>query len=202
MEETLEKVENMFLRYGFKSVTMDHIARELGISKKTLYQFVDNKYDLILKVCQSHIDCEKAIIVSLRATATNAISEMLEISKNINKSLKKVNSNLVFDLQKYYPKAWDLFESYRLEHIYAVIKENIERGMKEGVYRKEIEPTVIAKVYIGVMHLLFDDTYFSTEEYNPSKVYLEMIHYHINGIASPKGLEMLDSYYKEEQKGK
>ncbi len=201
MEETLAKVENMFLRYGFKSVTMDHIARELGISKKTLYQFVDNKYDLILKVCQTHIEQEKEMITNLRSTATNALSEMLEISMYVNKSIKKVNSNVVFDLQKYYPKAWDMFESYRLEHIYAVIKENIEQGIEEGVYRKEIEPAVIAKVYIGAMHLLFDDAYFPLDEYNPSKVYLEMIHYHVNGIASPKGLELLDNYYKEEQKG-
>ena len=88
-ENTLAKVENIFLRYGFKSVTMDHIARELGISKKTLYQFVDNKIDLIKKVLELHIEEEKKMVRKAKDNSDNAISEMLDISQNVSPQATK-----------------------------------------------------------------------------------------------------------------
>lgn len=196
--KTFQKVEHLFLRCGFKSVTMDDIARELGISKKTLYQFVDNKNDLIEKVISAHIVQEKQLVEEVRKQAKDAIQEMLVISKHVNQDLKKVTSQVIFDLQRYYPSAWDIIENYRIQFIYETIKKNVEWGMKEGIYRKEINPKIIAKLYIGIMHRIFDLNFFPSDEYQSSEIYLESVEYHIHGIASPKGLELLNKYYENQ----
>jgi len=192
--KTYQKIENLFLTCGFKSVTMDDVARELGISKKTLYQFVDNKKDLIEKVVAAYIEEEKQMIAVVKKEVKDAIHEMLVISKHVNQNLKKVNSTAIFDLQRYYPSAWDLIENYRLKYIFEIIKTNTEWGMKEGIYRKEINPKIIAKLYIGVMQHIFDINFFPLTEYNSSEIYLDSVEYHIHGIASPKGLELLNEY--------
>lgn len=197
--KTLDKVENLFLKYGFKSLTMNDISRELGISKKTLYQYVENKNDLINKVIQFHIIQEKEMVQAAKEEARDALHEMLLVSKNIKQSIKKVNSNLIFDLQKYYRESWEMIDNYRKDYVFKTIKDNIAQGIEEGVYRKEINPDTIAKMYIGMMHLIFDEQYFPGGEYNLAKVYTEAIHYHINGIASPKGLKLLENYYQEQK---
>jgi len=196
--KTYQKVEHLFLRCGFKSVTMDDVAKELGISKKTLYQFVSNKNDLIEKVVSAHIEQEKQLVTEVRKKAKDAIEEMLVISKHVNQNLKKVSSNLIFDLQRYYPSAWDIVENYRIKFIYEEIKSNVEWGMKEGIYRKEINPKIIAKLYIGIMHRIFDNSFFPSDEYKSSEIYLASVEYHIHGIASPKGLKLLNEYYENQ----
>lgn len=196
--KTYQKVENLFLRYGFKSVTMDDVARELGISKKTLYQFVENKNDLIEKVITAHIEQEKEVVYDVRSKAKDAIEEMLVISKHVNQDLKKVSSQVIFDLQRYYPSAWDIIENFRIQFIHETIERNVEWGIKEGLYRKEINPKIIAKLYIGIMHRIFDPGFFPPNEYQSSEIYLESVEYHIHGVASPKGLELLNKYYENQ----
>ncbi len=196
--KTFQKIEDLFLRCGFKSVTMDDVARELGISKKTLYQFVDNKKDLIEKVVFAYIEEEKKLVTEISSTAKDAIQEMLMISKHVNLSLKKVNSNVIFDLQRYYPSAWDIIENYRIQYIYEEIMKNTEWGIKEGIYRKEINSKIIAKLYIGIMHRIFDLSFFPADKYKSSEIYIACVQYHIHGIASPKGLELLNEYYENQ----
>lgn len=177
---------------------MDDVARELGISKKTLYQFVDNKNDLIEKVITAHIEQEKELVNDVKSKAKDAIEEMMVISKHVNQDLKKVSSQVIFDLQRYYPSAWDIIENFRIQFIHETIGKNVEWGIKEGIYRKEINPKIIAKLYIGIMHRIFDHTFFPPDEYQSSEIYLESIEYHMHGVASPKGLKLLNKYYENQ----
>jgi len=96
------------------------------------------------------------------------------------------------------PSAWDIIENYRIKHIYEVISKNVEWGKKEKIYRKEINSKVIAKLYIGVMHRIFDIDFFPPTEYNSSEIYLQSLEYHMHGIASPKGLKLLNEYYENQ----
>lgn len=193
----IQKVTETFMRYGFKSVTMTDIARELGISKKTLYQFVDNKNELILRCVIMAMTEEKEFIANIKKQNKNAIEEMLDISAHVNQTLRKINPAAIYDLQKYYSDAWEIVEAYTHEFIFTNVKENLERGMEEGLYRTDFRPDIIARLFIGKSQLILNNTLFPYSEYKTSELHRAHTMYHIRGVASPKGLKLLEKHIKE-----
>ncbi|HMQ45928.1 MAG TPA: TetR/AcrR family transcriptional regulator [Saprospiraceae bacterium] len=193
-QQILEKSFDLFMRYGIKSITMDDIAKELGISKKTLYQYVENKTDLIEQIFHRHIDEEKQAIDAIRQHSSDAIDEMLGIAKHVINELRTVSANVLYDLQKYYPPTWAMMEGLQKKHIFTVIKENLERGIRQGLYRANLNADIIAKLYVGKAMLLIDDDFFPLQNYNISDLYREYIYYHIHGIASAKGQQLLEKH--------
>jgi len=189
-KQILTKSESLFMRYGIKSVTMDDIARELGISKKTLYQFVENKADLIQKIFNEYIKCEKAEMDEIFIASANAIEEILNIGKYVIQQLRELAPTVMYDLQKYYRESWKLMQSLHQQDVYQVIKANLERGIKEGLYREDLDPDIIAKLYVGKTSLLVDEALFPLKHYDKGCLFKEYIKYHIQGIASPKGLKL------------
>lgn len=178
------------MRYGIKSVTMDDIARELGISKKTLYKFVENKADLIQKIFHEYIKCEKGEMDQILHASANAIEEIQNIGKYVIQQLRELAPTVLYDLQKYYRESWTLLQSLHQQYIYQVIKANLERGIKEGLYREDLDSDIIAKLYVGKTSLLVDEGLFPLKRYDKGSLFKEYIKYHVQGIASPKGLKL------------
>jgi len=195
----LAKSEELFLRYGLKSVTMDDLAKQLGVSKKTLYQSVDNKADLIQQIIDAHIDSEKALMVQLQQDSEDAVEEMIEIARYAIKEVKKLTPTLVYDLQKYYKDTWQLIQNLHSVHTYSIIKDNIERGIQQGVYRPDINPDIITKIYVLSTLAVIDESAFPLKKYNKEQLFIEFIKYHLQGITSEKGLVL---YKKHLNKGK
>ncbi len=193
----LQGAAGLFLRYGIKSVTMDDISRELGISKKTLYQHVENKADLIEQTMQAHIDEEKLMITQIRETADDAIHEIVILARHITQVLREMPAGLTYDLQKYYRNCWEIINAYSQTHIYGVIKDNIERGIKQKVYRKDVNPDIIAKLYVGKTSIITDEDVFPLRNYKKDTLFRQYINYHLHGIASTKGLKLLEKHTKD-----
>lgn len=198
-KEIFQKVNDLFMKYGIKSVTMDDIARSLGISKKTLYLHVDNKADLIEKSFRQHLLKEIEDINEIRKTSIDPIDEMLNIARYVVRLLKQLNPSTVYDLQKYYGDSWKLMESLHQDHIYGIIKENISKGVELGIYRENLNPDIIAKFYVGKSLILVDESIFPVMEYNREKLFIEFMNYHIHGIASLKGLKLLEKHWNNEE---
>ncbi len=196
-KEILSKVNELFMKYGVKSVTMDDIAGKLGISKKTLYLYVDNKADLINKTIALHLLQEKEDITRIISESKDPIDEMLNMARHIAYMLRQLNPSTMYDLQKYYGESWKLMESLHQDHIYGVIKGNIDRGIELGLYRDNLQADIIAKFYVGKSMVLVDEDIFPMKKYNREKLFLEFINYHIHGIASKKGLKLLEKHLSE-----
>lgn len=197
--QIIEKASDLFIRYGFKSVTMDDVARELGISKKTLYRFFDNKLTLILRCVGFLMEEEKAFVLEQNSKGVDAIEEMLGIAKHVNQMLKKMNPAAIYDLQKYYTDAWQMLERYIHEFIFFHIKSNLEKGMKTGIYRADIRADIIAKLFIGKSQLILNSDLFPYAEYKTSELHTAHVIYHIHGVASEKGLEILQKHIKNDE---
>ena len=159
-QRILHKVSEMFMRYGIKSVTMDDISRNLGISKKTLYQFVDNKADLLQQVFQQHIEDEVLAMEDIVRQSKDAIEETLNMAKYVTDLLRDMSPNTLYDLQKYYREIWQMMEVLHQQHIYKVIFNNLERGIKETLYREDIDPDIIARLYAGCNAIIVDEAIF------------------------------------------
>ncbi|TNE57597.1 MAG: TetR/AcrR family transcriptional regulator [Bacteroidetes bacterium] len=190
-EKWLQRVEALFMRYGIKSVTMDDVARELGISKKTLYLFVDNKDDLVNKVLERHIAAEKAVCQHMSEKAENAIEEMFLVMDSNAQQLQQMKANIVFDLQKYHRDAWDKIQAYQREFLYSLVRSNLERGIRQGLYRDDFDVDIVAKIHIALSFQLFDEDLFPQLTYSKETVFREYLLHYLYGIVSEKGLHVL-----------
>lgn len=194
---TIAKVHDLLMQFGIKSLTMDDIARNLGISKKTIYTFVSDKADLVEKAIIHYMDEDKVVMEKIHDDSENAIEELISISKNVSQHLRKMHPSILFDLQKYYPKAYEKFEEYKSEHVMACVKRNLEEGISQGLFRENLNIPIVAKLYVGRIDLIMDPTVFHPSKFDVKDVFYENIRYHIRGIASEKGVEYLKERFKK-----
>lgn len=193
LEEIVVKSRNLFMKYGIKSVTMDDVARELGISKKTLYLHVKDKKDLVEKMFECERDCAQEKFDSLEHDRFNAIDQLLEADKLMMTLLKDHNPAAYYDLRKYYPATYDKLVLVRRTHISTFVVENIAKGKAEGLFRLELDADIIAKLYVLRIEGVIDGEVLSVDEFTSGKWMREMLNYHIRGIGSTKGIEYFES---------
>lgn len=196
LEFILKKVSELYKRYGIKSVTMDDIARELGMSKKTLYQYVNDKTELVAKVIKNDYLSHHNRMTDIANSDLNAIEEVLEVYKFINSQLKDFNPSMEFDLKKYYPELYAEFKEKRRNKILNSIIHNIEKGKTEGYYREDTDPLLIAKLHIVRIEGLSENEIFNKENFTVEQ-FNQMFAYHIRGIVSSKGLDYFENKMNE-----
>jgi TetR/AcrR family transcriptional regulator, cholesterol catabolism regulator len=199
MIEIIEKVLALYLKYGIKSITMDDVARELGISKKTLYQHFSDKDDLVQKVIAFHFDQQNKEMLQLKKNYSNAIDDLLIVSKFISNYIKAINPSFSYDLQKYYPEIWKNITGKRREHIFKMIRQNLEKGIKEGLYRQDVKSDIIVKYYIFRIEMSNNVDLQCNNKYSFEEVFNTLFIYHIRGISNQKGLDYLENKIKNEQ---
>ena len=191
-QKILQKSKELFLRYGVKNLTMDEIAKELGMSKKTVYMYVQNKRDLVLKVMRTYINEEAKQLTQVVKDSPNALIEMLTMVSFISNHLREFNPSVYFELQRYYPETFALYTEYREKVVLKYMVQNIESGIKQEVYRADINPEIIARVYIFATDILVDQKLFPAKKYHFVHLYKQFAEYHLRGILSKKGLQLLD----------
>ena len=190
-KQILIATAEVFLKFGVKSVTMDDIARELKMSKKTLYKYFDNKTTLVTAVINSFCEIDKTVIEGIYKQAGNAIDEIIEIGKYTSEKIKKIHPSVHFDLEKYYPQAWSKFDEHKMTYIAGCVKRNLIRGIKEELFRENINIDIVTRLYTSRIDMVFDAAIFPSNEFSFEEVHLEMIRYHIRGIASAEGIKYL-----------
>ncbi len=197
-QKILSQAEALFMRVGIKSITMQDLSRELGISKKTLYQYVENKADLVLKIMYNHAEEEIKACTKITAESKNAIDEMLGIARYSLEQLREISPTLIYDMKKYYRKSWDVMERLHQEHAGGVIIENFKKGIEEGLYRDDFDMNIVSKLYVAQTFSLVEETIFPLRKYDRRHLMNEFIKYHLYGIVSPKGKKLLEKYLAKE----
>ncbi len=198
-EENLNKEDQLikdavvvFMTYGIKSVTMDDIARQMRVSKKTLYQFFKDKGDLVNKCMRRDCDFIEAKVKDIQAQGLSAIDENFAISSVIVEELRNIHPSIFYDLEKYYPEAMAIMLEMRHKFIGGVVRQNLNKGIAEGVYRPELNVEIMTQLWVLRLNVIFNPELFPMEEFHPKDVYLEMFNHHIRGIANAKGLKELE----------
>lgn len=184
----------MFWRYGVKSVTMDDIAKELGISKKTIYQQFNDKDAIVKDVVEREMQCEQTDMERLEAEASNPIDEVMRTSDYIRASFATVSPVLLNDLKKYHPKAWTIFQKHKHEHIIQGISGNLQRGIAAGLYRDDIDVDVLARMRVEQIEMAFDPAIFPPQKFAIIEVHTQLIHHFLRGILTDQGFEVYNNY--------
>lgn len=204
-EKIISGAAELFHKYGIRSVSMDDIARHLSISKKTIYQYYKDKNEIVILSLKLHMDMNKQEYDAVFTDSDNAIEELARVSKCMRQDFKDMNPSLLYDMQKYHPKAWVLWMDFKNTYIKNQVLENLEKGIKEGYYRKEINPEALAKLRVEQVQLAFDESIFPKDKFNFKELQLMFFDHFVHGIVTEKGKELYDKYsnqtLKEETKG-
>tara|TARA_B110000046_G_C12951471_1_gene380343 strand:+ start:257 stop:871 length:615 start_codon:yes stop_codon:yes gene_type:complete len=187
--DLLERAGYVFMKLGIRSVTMDDIASHLGISKKTLYNHFNDKSHLVREIISLRIEKDQSLIKSFAENSTNAIDELLQMSKFVIETLRSINPTVFHDLQKSHPDAWQITVKHRWEFVYNQFIINLQRGIEEGIYRKEIHKEIYAKLHVVNVDAIIEGEVFPWPEFKFETVFLETCRIHIRAIANEKGLD-------------
>lgn len=193
-KKILKAAESLFMKYGVRSISMDDISRQLSVSKKTLYQHFSDKEDIVSMTCQIHLETVANKFQEINRTAKNAIEELAKISMCLRQIAEETNPSLLFDLQKYHPKAWAVWLSHKNKTIRESVVRNLKQGIEEGHYRPELNVDVIAAMRLELTQLAFDDNVFPTSRYRLSDVQMEMFDHFVHGLVTEKGRKLYLKY--------
>ncbi len=193
----IENAAALYNKVGIKSITMDDVARELGISKKTLYQYVTDKKDLVKKVCNWEMKKKQDAFMQLSQKTMNAVEEIIEVNKLVLHLIKDYSPTKFYDLKKYYPDIYKQIRREQRENMFHAMVANLRKGKEEGFFREDLDEMIIAKLYISRVEYPLESDLLTAEEFTSPRFIIQSFIYHIHGIANEKGLKLVASYMNQ-----
>jgi AcrR family transcriptional regulator len=193
-----EKAHELFMRYGVRSVSMDDIAGQLGMSKKTIYQYFADKDELVDAVMddevnQTHKDCDFC-----RRQSKDAVDEIFLTMEQIQEQFSQLNPMVLYDIEKFHPRAYQKFRKMKDEYLQQVVANNIKRGIKEELFRADIDVDMMSKYRVETMMISFSMAAQAPTKYNLAAVAQETMEHFLYGLATLKGYKLI-TRYKEDQ---
>lgn len=177
----------LFSQYGMRSITMDDIAKGLGISKKTIYQYYADKDEIVYTATRRHLEMEYQQFEDISKISANAIEEIFNISVCISKNLGNVNPSILFELKKYYSKSWSLYEEFKEKAFKSSIMSTLQRGIDEGYFRSDLNAELLAIFRLEQLQMSFDQNIFPSSKFNFAELQFQMLELFLYGIFSDKG---------------
>lgn len=184
------------MRYGIRSITMDDVAKELSISKKTLYQFVEDKDDLVKKTIMIHLDELDQQVTDIMSREENAIEQILRIAEMMIGLHKEVSKGLLFDLRKFHPDSYTLLTEHRERTMCAQLIKNMNTGVKQKLYRKDLNVELAAGFYMTLVYSCVDSEIRCMASKPFHEKYAALINYHFHAICTEEGIH----YYNKNKK--
>jgi len=193
----LQKAKELIMRMGIRSVSMDDIATQTGISKKTIYQYYADKDELVDAVMMEeekivHNDAKECLDLS-----ANAIEEILLTLSRVYARFSQMNPVVISDMERFHTKAHERFQKMKYEHLYNVIQNNIKRGISEGLYRKELNLEIIAKYRLESIMIPFNMNLFPPSKFSLAEVTKELMEHFLIGLSTLKGHELIIQYKEQ-----
>jgi hypothetical protein len=199
-ERIVEKSHELFMRYGIRSISMDEIASQLGISKKTIYHYYADKDALVdavidIEICNNQKECTLH-----KKGCDNAVHEIFLAMDMVHEMLKTMNPAILFDLKKYHPNSFRKFNNHKNDFFYQIIKDNLIRGIDEELYRAEVNIDIMCRFRIACMFLIFDPDAFPPNKTNITEVLWETTDNFLYGLTTIKGIKYISKYKQQRTK--
>jgi len=194
------KADELYRRYGVKSVTMDEIASQMGVSKKTIYHCFSDKNELVDQVIMDLLAHNRQCCEDYHKRSENAIHEIFMAMEMIQEIFNSMHPSLLYDIQRNHPGTFEKFKKFKYDFLFRMVKENIERGTREELYRSDVDPEIAAKVRLETMMLPFDEELFPRSKFPQVTLHEQLIEYFLFGIASMKGYKLILKYKSESLK--
>lgn len=193
-ERIIQGSEELFLTAGIKSVTMDDIARHLGMSKKTIYQFFKDKNELVIALMQKKLKEDELRMEEIISQSINVVEEMINMMKCSEDIFSRINPIVIHDVQKYHPDAWKQFQEFKSKVLIDKMERLLTKGIKQGYIRPEIEVKIIARMHVNMVEMGFNNSIFPLGDFNIWKVQQQLLEHFCYGICTLKGYKLLNQY--------
>ncbi|WP_228852686.1 TetR/AcrR family transcriptional regulator [Aegicerativicinus sediminis] len=193
-EKILQGAVDLYLNYGFKSVTMDDIANSLGMSKKTIYQHYENKSKLVEATTLYMFEKISHGIDCICNESSNPIEEIFQIKQLVMEHLKDEKSSPHYTLQKYYPKIYRNLAIKQFEVMQSCVLKNLEKGKKLGLYRESIDVEFISRIYFSGMLSIKNEELFPSKDFSRGTLTDLYLEYHLRGICTERGIKIMSEF--------
>ena len=202
--ETKDRIQkaahDLVMQYSIRSVSMDDIAANLGMSKKTIYQYFKDKDELVEAVVDDVIEINQCGCDEDREKAGNAVHEIFLVMEMMAEMFKSMNPSILYDMQKYHPAAFSKFQKHRNEYLFNVCTQNLERGIKEELYRPEIAVDILARYRVETMFIPFNPEFQRNLKYSLLEIEEEIIIHFLFGLVTLKGYKLVLKYMEQKEK--
>ena len=186
--------EELFLKAGIKSVTMDDIAKHLGMSKKTIYQFFKDKNELVVALVKKKLQDDEDQMCDIIKQSGNVIEKMINMMKCSEEIFSRINPIVIHDLQKYHSDAWKQFQDFKSDVVMQTLQDLLTLGIKQGYIRPDIDVKIMARMRVAQVELGFNTSVFPVAEYPTWKVQQQFLEHFNYGICTLKGYKLLNEY--------
>jgi len=193
-EKILKGAEELFFRYGMKSVTMDDIAKNLGMSKKTIYQHFKEKDEIVHILMKNSIEEDKCMFNKNFEESQNVVEEVFGLMKHMREIFGKINPNLFYELQKYYPQTWKLFKEFKEDWIQKMVEKVLEKGKIDGYVREDINIKIMARMRMEQIEMGFNPYIFPPDKFSILEVQLALTEHFLYGICTLKGHKLINKH--------
>ena len=195
-DRILQHASELFMRNGIKSVSMDDIAADLAMSKKTLYKAFANKDELVTAAMSARMDRIQGECLGVQAPAANAVQQMLDLSAWADEQFTHIHPSIFYDLRKYHPTAWGLFQGHKNTFILQQITENLRRGIAEGLYRVDLDVEVLARLNLAQIELTFNPELYPPAQFAPIRVNRVLDDHFLRGVVTLAGYQLIEQYHQ------
>jgi AcrR family transcriptional regulator len=197
LEPMLDQIKELFFEFGIKNLNMDDISHKLGISTKTLYRFVKSKEDLISQVFEYEEKKYTETVAKIGSQDINAIEVLFKVSLIVYEGMQRYNPMLMFELRKYYEPIFNDFHNRRLVHISKSMRTNLERGIKEGLYRQDVNKEAVVAIYMNYLVDIHNSEMCKMADVTFDELFRIMFENHVRAISTPEGVAYFEKRKKE-----
>lgn len=198
-EKILKGVEELFFKYGIKNITMDEIARHLSMSKKTIYQFFKDKDEVVHSLMLQTLEEDKCRINRSKDNSKNVVEEVFKIMDEMREMFQRINPILFYELHKFYPKTWKIFQEFKASFIYTTVESSLKRGQEEGFIRKDINIKILARMRVEMIELAMKGEMFPNEQFKILDVQIALTEHFLFGVCTLKGHKLINKYKNIEE---
>jgi len=199
-ERILLRAHELFHKYGVRSVSMDDLAAQLGMSKKTLYQYYTDKDELVDAVFATTMEQNQAQCKLDRQRSENPIHEVFLAYDMVQEMFANMNPSVLYEMQKYHPATFKKFHDYKNGFLYQMLRTNIENGIKEELYRADIDVDVLTRYRIHSIMLAFDPEVFPNNRTRIVHIEQQLLDLFLYGLATVKGQKLIQKYKNQRTK--
>lgn len=193
-EKILKGAQELFFKYGIRSVTMDDIAKNLGMSKKTIYQYFKEKEEIIHSLIKCDVDNHQCAFRMIHEETGNVVEEVFEMMKRMAEIFGKVNPLMFYELQRYYPQTWKLVKDFKTNFVQKMVESSLEKGKKDGLVRQDVNVKVLARLRMEKIEMAFNPNIYPPDKFNVVDVQLSLAEHFLYGVCTLKGHKLINKY--------
>ena len=193
----LDQINELFFEFGIKNLNMDDISRKLGISKKTLYRYVKSKEDLIGKLFEYEQIKGDELMDEIGKQNVNAIEKLFKVSLIVFEEMKRFDPKIMFELRKYYEQLFSVFHAQKMAQISRLMKLNLQQGITEGLYRRDVNIDVVVALYINYLVEIHNYDLCKTIDMSFDDLFKILFENHIRAISTTEGVAYFEYRKKE-----